>query len=202
VVKVLAFPITRDDGDARGPRKARFWLSGVGCRAITRSGAPCAPTPPPLFSIFVANKTTYSIRLKGDPGVTLGCPRRDPWVTQPQSQSQSQSGRGLQPPITSSRAITGSPDFFVPPLPYPLCTLISTQGHPIPGPRHARFSRGGVEGTQGQAEGRNPKMRKPDLKPGGNTKLVDRRHPRLRSCLQTNNETMLAWLPLRSDKNR
>jgi hypothetical protein len=95
-----------------------------------------------------------------------------------------------------------SPDFFVPPLPYPLCTLISTQGHPIPGPRHARFSRGGVEGTQGQAEGRNPKMRKPDLKPGGNTKLVDRRHPRLRSCLQTNNETMLAWLPLRSDKNR
>src|SRR5579859_8023414 len=54
--------------------------------------SPVRPTP--HFSTFVANKTTCSIRPKGDPCVTLGWPRRDPWVTQSQSQTQSHSAEG------------------------------------------------------------------------------------------------------------
>src|SRR5579859_3422946 len=70
--------------------------------------------PTPHFSTFVANKTTYSIRPKGDPGVTLGCPRRHPGVTQgspnpsPRPNPKQAEGHKVKAPCFAAHAVAFS----------------------------------------------------------------------------------------------
>ena len=134
VVRVFGFPITRDVGDH--VRSRRF----------------LPPTRP--FSSFHCKQSTYLIRPMGDPGVTLGWPRRDPGVTlgSPNPNPSPAEGRNPKMQIPSSQAgylkskklwTAGALacEIF-----QPFKALVRRLGpNQARGPQHARISRDGVE---------------------------------------------------------
>jgi hypothetical protein len=74
---VKGFPITAMSAMTRDP----------GDRHATRATSLClcpsaSPTPPAIFSSFIANKDTYSNRPLGLPCATLAWPLGHPWATQ------------------------------------------------------------------------------------------------------------------------